>query len=537
MSLSINYGSIKLKDLLIKIKNGSLSVPSFQRDFDWTAKDIARLYQSLVHKGEPFGSIVIWNDSDNSKAIPNESKIFKQLTKATSTTEKSYLIDGQQRVTSFAISYLWSINPEAKGISKITSIFYDIKEMKFVHTLVPTSDQIPSFHFHAKDTKTFKENVKTYLIAKQRTVTSEEMENLIEAYGNFNNIDAGTITISSDDLNEVIDVFTLINTKGKRLSPFNIVHAYYIKKDKSFNLTDEYEKVIYERLKQKDTEWNIPLSTMLLLHYSILENTISNKEIMDKAQEDVTSDIKFIKEDLSKIYKQAVHELISMGYLTFDFLPSDKFLYLTAKTIHHLGGKNLNKKQFSILSKWFKYAVLNDRYASGGEGSKINGFKEDWDLLRNFIINEEFVPDKIKWARIREFDSKSIMELSYGSTSLDGKYVISKMVKNIPSIATGKQVVKSKNSMKNLNLHHLFPAGHPDFESEELINSVANLTPLEFDDNLDIGNASPDKYIGKYVTHNDFGIYLFPENGFKDFKEFIEQRSQLIAKKLTNDWE
>src|SRR5690242_17850803 len=84
---------LKLESLAEEIRGGRIALPDFQRDFDWTEKDI-RAFLATVVKGWPAGSLLVmrgksdWFDVRKFEGAPDLGDV------------RLVVLDGQQRLTS-----------------------------------------------------------------------------------------------------------------------------------------------------------------------------------------------------------------------------------------------------------------------------------------------------------------------------------------------------------------------------------------------------------------------------------------------------
>ncbi len=526
--MKVTYSSAKLSEIFNRIKSGSLSLPSFQRGFDWSAKDIVDFYNSVLIEDDPFGSIVIWNDPMVTKNVPIDKGLFYMFNESdNSPSKKEYLIDGQQRTTSFLLAIAWKRLPEEAKVflGKIKKVYFDLSTQEFIlvnkeNTNIET--YIPA-HFFALSEEDFRTVLKTKLKTGFVKSSNDLIDNGVATLRRFWKVEMGITNIEESELNRVIKVFTLLNTSGKKLTPLNIVHANYVAFRKSFDLMKKYEK-ISEDLK----EWKVPLKTILLLQYSITHGTISNAKIMKTSIK--TKDIDFINMKLKKLLMQTTSELKTLGFQTFDYLPSEKILLLVASTVYDNDLKMLSVKKSNVLKKYIMLATLNKRYISGSVGSKIDGFNEDLGILKKLIDSDEFDYSEIDWVDHTKFDAKQIKKLRYNKFSADYRYVISMMTKYIMSFTSKTFVEKfnGNNKLRDLELHHIFPESLDIVKENELRHSVANLTPLESSINNDIGKQHPNKYLPRYLRKDEYKKYLLSEN-FESLEKFVDERSKAIA--------
>ncbi len=49
----------RIEELVIRVKQGDIKLPKFQRPFIWKRRDVLDLWDS-IYKGHPVGSILLW---------------------------------------------------------------------------------------------------------------------------------------------------------------------------------------------------------------------------------------------------------------------------------------------------------------------------------------------------------------------------------------------------------------------------------------------------------------------------------------------
>ncbi|NQZ29414.1 MAG: DUF262 domain-containing protein [Mycoplasmatales bacterium] len=539
--MKIEYSQTTLDQILNRIKHGEITVPPFQRTFDWTAKDMARFYNSLI-KGEPFGSIILWYEESNSLKIKQTNRYFKYLAGTTkmSETNKTYLIDGQQRTTTFLQAFLEQHNHNAKYLEKVKSIFYNFKTGEFNVKKGKSKKGLKVSNFFIEDKKDFKLVAKQIAVQQNEEWTEDVNDLLMETFRSFNNINVGETRIISKNLDDVIKVFTLINTKGKKLSPYNIVHAQFV--NSGFDLESCFEKI----LKKVPKKWQFNKTSLLTFAYAALEDTISNNTILKRAQEgELKRDISFFKNDFEKLFTSIVSDLEKIGFISCDFIPSQMIVNLLFNYKYNKKDKFLTAQDTKRISDWFRFAIINDRYSSGNEGLKQPGFEVDIKAFKKYLNGTDIdacFDEKDNWIKNKDFQMADIKFENYGSNSATYKYIISQMVLKIPSFVSGNKLEsKDIDKMKDLNMHHIFPKGLKILKDNELINSVGNLTPLEQNPNIKISNKHPKEYISELLSskkikqNNLEEAFMFNEDNFEKFETFVKHRLNLILTNLLNE--
>ena len=119
-SLDSRPGAITLglDDLVEMARSGRIRVPHFQRSFKWTAKDVVRLFDSIVRR-YPIGSLLLWR-----RPAPAASVALGTLTiDAPEFDEAMWVVDGQQRITSLVNVLQPGTHPDPRF-----SLGYDLHE-------------------------------------------------------------------------------------------------------------------------------------------------------------------------------------------------------------------------------------------------------------------------------------------------------------------------------------------------------------------------------------------------------------------------
>lgn len=129
MAYPIQHMSIRT--LLAKISSNNLILPALQREFVWSNKDIAKLFDSLLQE-YPINTLMFW-ETDNIPTQPigfyqflnpnftvgNSNVIFQKSSCPPSQTY-NVVIDGQQRITSIYIGICGSYKTaKAKNVSEL----------------------------------------------------------------------------------------------------------------------------------------------------------------------------------------------------------------------------------------------------------------------------------------------------------------------------------------------------------------------------------------------------------------------------------
>ncbi|MGL5204720.1 MAG: GmrSD restriction endonuclease domain-containing protein, partial [Metamycoplasmataceae bacterium] len=381
-------------------------------------------------------------------------------------------------------------------------------------------------------------------------------DNIIEARELVKNLEISVIKLYNHTLDEVIDIFSNINTKGSRLTNFDLIHAKWSNlNDSSDDSKFDFEKNLKERLNNFDYGYEkidkeVFVDSLYLNFKNAKGEPIYSSE--DKINykiniEDSEILIKRFYESLDAFEK--TYKFLKGMNMAHKFLPSKiifKWLsYFFAKTKN----KTLYGVESDIIKNYIKLASINDRYRS----SSIEMLKKDIEFVKTVLLSNNI---KEEWEIWKSKTKKTYFDREELQTNiLDNiKYSTSSMISNYIKFilhSTTRSFFKGASHANDVttDMHHIFPRNCSIIKSKsneykELVENIANTTPLSSDENKTIGNKNPSQYLvelhkkavnGLNVILNEHGIeenYL--END--DFEKFIVARSEFIIKKVNDSF-
>jgi len=211
---------LTIRNIISKVHDGSIRIPSFQRGFVWEPDKVAYFMDSL-YKEYPVGALLIWRTKERLRA----DRTLGQFSLPDPKEEYpiDYVLDGQQRITSIFSVFQTFLSPASE--TNWLDIFYVIGSN-------PSSPQ-PCFEAIAAgdvdDSRHFPLNVIFDPVKYRNTVarfddtTAREIDNL---YGIFQGISIPVQIMNTDDKANVAIVFERINRQGVRLDPFQLLIAW-----------------------------------------------------------------------------------------------------------------------------------------------------------------------------------------------------------------------------------------------------------------------------------------------------------------------
>lgn len=133
---SLETHAYPIDELVDRVHQGRIRIPSFQRGLRWTLNDAIRLFDS-IKRGYPIGNLLLW--SRPAKAQRNLT-IGAISVDAPDLDQALFVVDGQQRLTSLASA----LSPASEGNPNF-AISFDMAEDRFVAPKHGSPLQVPLY--------------------------------------------------------------------------------------------------------------------------------------------------------------------------------------------------------------------------------------------------------------------------------------------------------------------------------------------------------------------------------------------------------
>jgi hypothetical protein len=564
--------------LIDDIEIGDIALPDIQRPFVWYKKisKVRDLFDS-IYRGYPIGYLLFWENANRSdyKNIGFEEKKRK--------IPRFLIIDGQQRLTAlFAVMKNKEILTPDYEKKKIKIAFKPIDSTFKVGDVATDRDPeyiadlsslwsgegdfavISSFISQLKEKREINKeeekvisaniqsliNISKYPLTALEIAPNLEEETVSDIFVRINS--AGVSLTQADFILTLLSVYwengrkeieqfcidsRKIPEKETRFSSFN----YLIKPD-----PDDMLRVLvgltFHRAKMKDV-------------YSIIRGR--NIETGEFSEDLRIQQFQRLKDNLTKVldntnWQSYLKILIGCGYKDEELI-SSKNVVLYSYILYLIGKENFRTKHHElqkIIGRWFVMTSLTGRYSSSPE----TAFEKDLNRIKEFnssgfviglekLISENLTNDFWDITLVGQMETSSARSPEanafYASLNKLGSPVLfsQKLVGDLydPSLKIKK---------KRLEKHHIFPRnfliseyGFERNKDKAKINQIANLTFLEFEDNIEISDAHPREYFAllrKRFNNNDLQVMLsqhaIPEDFYElSYDEFLPKRRLLMA--------
>jgi hypothetical protein len=479
--------SVTFPSLFDQIRNGTIKIPQFQRDFVWTKAMSARLLDSVI-KGYPIGTFILWSTQERLRSVRNLGGI--DLPDTPPGNSVKYVLDGQQRLTSLFVilnglkihrddneddySRIW-LDLEAGEDEDL--VLLDIKE-RAESSVIRLHDLLHGeFDFLASFPKAAQARIKLY-------------KNRIESY------QFSAVQITDAPIDVATEIFTRLNVGGKPLTPFEIMVAKSYDSTRNFDLAEKYQGLIAEL---GEIEYETIPESNLLQSISILAVRDARRKVILQLSKDQVIDtwppmvdgLKLAIDYFRSAYGIAASRLLPYPALIIPFA-----------YFFHRHPKNPSGNRAKYLEDFFWRVSLSGRYSQSVEGRSLQDVQRMDQILDNerpsydwaIDVSPEFIEQNGYFSVGRSFIKALLCLLARkGPRSFET---------NVP-VHLGNDWLKQANSK---NYHHFFPKswlkkkGYSDRE----INHIANITLV--DDYLNkrvIQAQAPGTYIKKCIEENE----------------------------------
>jgi len=558
-----------LENLINDIDTGNIALPDLQRPFVWSTTKARDLIDSL-YQGLPVGLIILWEIL--------EKRGYRKINQNNIHEPRFLVIDGQQRLTS-----LYSIIKDRAIVSKTgrqfkIKIAFNPLEERF-EVANPAIKKDPRWIANISELFINHSSfvfINNYLKRQDGQLDQELIAKRIEKVRNILNYPFSVLELSVDlDPEAVSEIFVRINSKGQNLNQsdfiLTLMSVYWPegrKKLENFCFqaqrpSDDGRPSPYNLIEMVPEPENLIRTAMAAsffrgkLKYGYL--ILKGRDLKNRTTSPLLRQKNFKQFELGvgKVldltnWHNFIKIIHSAGFVNSNLI-SSKITFFITYAYFLLGKKEgiEHKILESLISRWFVFAVLTQRY-TGSPESKIeedlNKIKEVG--LKSFIettIASELTPDFWQITLPEKLESSSSRNFAYlvylaALIYFDQKVLFSE----IKLRDYFSPILKQKK--KTIDLHHIFPKNYLKTElnlPQKKYNQVANFIYLEYQDNIQISDQKPSQYwpqwLKKWKKSNEediFSLYDLPRNFYQmNYFDFLSQRRKLMSKRIKDYFE
>ena len=555
----------KMGDLLRRAKDGTLTIPQFQRRFIWSHSQVALLIDS-ISRDYPIGSLLLL---DHEPTLPLRSRSIEAEIKAgfppedvvlgddsASTDGESYILDGQQRTTSIARVFL---NAHPRRV-----YYFDLKNLLELHAKEETS-WIKTRHRRVKPEHTVDKGrlLRADIILDQK-MTDVFVTTYIEDSGDYpdtensrlerrefaayikgvfetiRNYHIPVVTLErKSGIESICRVFETINSTGTRLTTFDLAVARFFPKP---DLRAWWEESLseHEILKRFDVDGESVLQVLFLT------TAARSKRYADPTRGNLLT---LASKDIEREWKRSTGSLAATYKWVRAFgarpktLPNHNILIALA-AIRSLILEDVTDELWDdndYIRRWYFSKVLQ----AGASQASNYRIGQQFNTLRKYAENDE--PLDVSEVQLNRDDLLKLRPSDVRYRALLN--VFATTIRQ--DLTTGNNI----DSESDLHDHHIFPrvAAKNDNLPRQMLDSICNRVPILAASNLHLGETYPHDYFhqmadrarkqstlgGMSARIRDCMIPGDPQDpqwvdifSLKNFKTFCERRADLILSRV-----
>jgi hypothetical protein len=369
----------KYEALFLEIDSGQIKLPMFQREFVWEKEQSAKLIDSIL-KGFPIGTFIFWKTREELKSYKEVGN--HSLPETPKGDYAQYILDGQQRITSlYAIRKGIRITKDGKEID-YKDIYIDLDaELDSDEQIVVTERRAEGKYISVHVALTCQ------IMDIFEEINDKSLLKKIEVFkGKLTNYDFSTITIKDYPIEIACEIFSRINTGGKRLTIFEIMVAKTYDEIRNFDLVNNYlivrdgsdDERQCLRLAKFET---LPESLIMQCVSAITSRAVQSKDILRISRDDFIDNWSPM---VSSLYQAIDFTRTELRIPVSQLLPYPSLLVLFTYFFHRTKNKKPSFVQTKLLEQFYYWVGVTERYSSSSD-TKIT---EDFNKI-DLIINEE----------------------------------------------------------------------------------------------------------------------------------------------------
>jgi hypothetical protein len=572
----VNYN---LTTLIQQIDLGVIGLPDIQRPFVWKDTKVRDLFDSM-YKGYPVGYFLFWANAniEGTKGIGTASK-QKHPT--------LLIVDGQQRLTSlYAVVKGQEVIRENYEKANIVIAFNPLEE-KFE---IPDASIKRNPRYFQNISELWQDDADLFEITDQFIdrlkqsieISADEIKKIRKAFNNLTNLEGypfSALELSAEiDEEQVADVFVRINSQGKKLNQadFILTLMSVFWEDGRRDL-EEFCRLCRVPSKDSASPFNYLIDpnpdqmlrvsvglafrrARLQYVYSILRGKdLDTGDFSIERREKQFQNLQIAQSKVLNIvnWHEFIKSIKQAGFARHDYISSDNNL-LYAYIFFLIGREDVKMDLYDLkklIAKWFFMCSITGRYT----GSPETAMESDLARLRGIESPEQFkkVLDEIIEGQLtNDFWSLTLpMDLSTSSSTSPSlyayyaaQYIIGAngLFSKLKISDLLQEGLRSKKSA--LERHHLFPKAWLErngVSDQTQRNQIANYALVEWNDNINISDTEPSKYLPNYLSRltNEDKVKMYywhalSENWEQmDYFDFLIDRRKRIAQVVKEAYE
>jgi hypothetical protein len=207
-------GNFSIPELVQFAGEGSIRVPTFQRQFAWTSKDVRTLFDS-IYRGFPVGTLLLWRQAAEAGTVTLGPITFD----VPAHSNAYWVVDGQQRITSLFAA----LSPTYHSSDDRFDVYFDFETQKFI---TPRRGATPPRAIplrEALETRTLLQWLRNH----GDELASEDLDIADRLAGTIRDYRIPAYIVSGNNPDLLREVFDRVNSAGKPISRAQVFHALF----------------------------------------------------------------------------------------------------------------------------------------------------------------------------------------------------------------------------------------------------------------------------------------------------------------------
>lgn len=354
---------LRLEELALLVKSGDIKLPRFQRPFVWRKSDMLKLLDS-IYKGYPIGSLLLWNSSQRLNSERNIAGL--KVSDEPTLYPTSYLLDGQQRLTTLCGALFWEGGPS----NSIWNIHFDLENEEFIHA--KHSDTITTYPLNKLiNTTDFIQQCMKFTHHEKGTLYTARAERLLRAIKDYK---VAVVKIGDMSIEEVAPIFERINSTGRKLTIVDLMMAATW--SNGFDLASEINSIQESCI---ELAFNGVSEQLILRSIAASANLGINKDDIQKLRYLNSNELSEASSKCRKAIISAIHWIKNeLPIRDASYLPYG--LFFTYMVEFFRIANEPDNAQLEELKKWFWFTSVTLSFGGASTG----------DIARNLMIIREF---------------------------------------------------------------------------------------------------------------------------------------------------
>lgn len=389
MKKSISIETRSMSKILDDLRQGIIQIPPFQREFVWERNKIRDLFDSIKND-YPIGSILLWKPLGQKKW---KNKRIGSYTLPESSGQQIYVLDGYQRLSSL---FGCLTNPDKSGLnydakqrSETFALYYDLDDESFVYMggREPRPWQVPVYILMSTmDFRRYsRKKIEPYVKEDKLEIYLDRADAFSRSLVEYK---MAVIEVTNAGLDDAVDIFSRINSKGTEISPDWMVNALAYRDDFSFAIEIDNLKM---RLKRYHFE-GISRTALFRCFQSAFDDKMyidqSNIEKLAK-RDDFVEVVKETTPHIERAVRFLYNELNVIDNKLLPYNTQLIFLMTFFKKV-----SNPAKEQIEALKEWFWTTSYSNYFTIYSLSSQRKAFAQFVDYIDGKSDNMLFIDDE-----------------------------------------------------------------------------------------------------------------------------------------------